>query len=485
MQIIVESEDYKVTRRVDFLAAATLTLLYIALVSGHFQSIDGMIMFQEARSLLYDRSLVFREPINWGNPIFVSKYGLGLPLLYLPGLTIFSWLEPYVHHPIGDSDFGRLYLDPVFAVVGIPVQILATSASAYLVSRFCRRLRLGHAASLSSLALFGVASPALVYTRADFSQPIEAFCWICSLYFALRFRELGRLRDCVGCTLALFYAILTRPFEGLILLPATLALLVPYERAGLYARQTWNAGILALTGVVIAAAITITVNYVRYGHWLQTGYQGEGWTTSVWIGVSGFLLSPARGLLWSFPSVVLLPLGLRKLWLRKRSDIVIALGGSTAALIGVMSTWWNWWGGVNWGPRLIFPAMPLLAVIIGVGISAVSERRRTLVVSVLAAAGLFWALPCVFVDLHAGYGGAFDGTLASFLTQAHPGIGAWRYVNHWFSYSVNDISGVDILWFRLARATYGLSLIPFFGCLLLSLRLLHEVKSRSTLQTSK
>ena len=484
MQLLAAAKDHKIARRADLLATATLTLLYIALVSGHFQSIDGMIMFQEARSLLYDQSLKFLEPINWGNPIFVSKYGLGLPLLYVPGLALFSWLEPYVHQPVGDSDFGRLYLDPVYAVVGIPVQILAASATAYFVARFCRQLGVGHSASLYSLALFGVASPALVYARADYSQSIEALCWICSLYFALCFRSFGRMRDCVLCTLAVFYAILTRPVEGLILLPAVLVLIVPYKRLGLHARQNWTAGMLVLTGAVIAGAITIFVNYVRYGHWFQTGYQGEGWTTSVLIGASGFLLSPARGLLWAFPSVVLLPLGFRKLWLMKRNDVVIALGGASAALIGLMSTWWAWWGGVNWGPRLIFPALPLIAVIVGVGVSAISERRRALVVSVLATAGLFWTLPCVVVDIHAGYGGAVDGTLANFLPQAHPAIGAWRYVNHWFAYSVSDISGVDILWFRLARVTYGLSLVPFFGCVLLALRLLRQVKSRDVFQAT-
>ena len=47
-------------RRDEFLLVAVLMLLYTAFFSGHFYSIDGMIMFQQARSLFYDQALMFR-----------------------------------------------------------------------------------------------------------------------------------------------------------------------------------------------------------------------------------------------------------------------------------------------------------------------------------------------------------------------------------------------------------------------------------------
>jgi hypothetical protein len=80
--------------RSEFLLAAALGCLYLAVMSGHSHSIDGLTIYREARALAYDHSLQFAPPLRWGAAITASKYGIGLTLLYLPGLLVWSWLRP-------------------------------------------------------------------------------------------------------------------------------------------------------------------------------------------------------------------------------------------------------------------------------------------------------------------------------------------------------------------------------------------------------
>lgn len=140
-------------------------------------------------------------------------------------------------------------------------------------------------------------------------------------------------------------------------------------------------------------------------------------------------------------------------------------------------------GGYNWGPRLIVPTIPLLAVLAGAGIAALPQRQRTPVAAVVLTVGLVWALPGITVDLLGGYGGFIHGSAASFRVKGYPPLGAWEFVDHWFATSALDNKAIDIFWLRFARPTKGASLVPFFvsiiAAVLLLRRLLQTHSSRS------
>ena len=461
-------------RRDEFLLVAVLMLLYTAFFSGHFYSIDGMIMFQQARSLFYDQALMFRRPIEWGMPIVGSKYGIGLSLLYLPGLALFTWLRPWVHQPHGDFDFGLIYLDPVYTVGGAPMHIFITALTAYVIGRFCRRLGLGRNVALWSMALFGVGSPAFVYARGDFAQPLTGLCWIAALYCAFDFCQTQSLRAAFWCAFAVGYAVLTRPLEGALLLPATAALLVHATITKYSARNCLALGLVVLAWC-IAVLITIVINHGRYGTWFVTGYEGEGWNTSLLIGVPGLLFSPARGLLWAFPAVVLIPSGIHYLWCRHHRVLVCAFLWLIGSLIVLAGTWYMWWGGHNWGPRLLVSMLPVLAVLVGAGVAVLPQPRQAWIAGILAAIGLLWVLPGITVDLLSGYNSFVDGSAASFRLKGYPPLSAWRFVDHWFATSQLDNKAIDILWLRFARYTKGASLVPFFICIITAVILLRRL----------
>jgi hypothetical protein len=77
--------------------------------------------------------------------------------------------------------------------------------------------------------------------------------------------------------------------------------------------------------------------------------------------VIGFLVDPSRGLLWFAPLLVLATLGLPRLFRRDR------LLAATAAALFLPSFllaafWVDWRGGSCYGPRLILPVLPALAL---------------------------------------------------------------------------------------------------------------------------
>jgi hypothetical protein len=446
----------------ELLAAIALGCLYFLLMSGHLHSVDGLIMYRDARALVYDHSLRFNPPLLWGGPITSSKYGIGLPLLYVPGLIFWSWLRPY--SPAGFTDFynwGQFYADPLYTVAAAPVHAIVTAATAYLIARFCRALGASNAVALWGVLLYGIGSPALVYARGDFSQPLTGLCWTIALYAAWRYRQSANTSPLVVCAIAVGYAVLTRPVEGSLVLPAVLFLL--YN-----ATPPWRAWLTVLAGYGVAVLITVFINAAKYGSPLKTGYGNESWTTPLPLGLAGALISPGRGLLWSFPALILVPFGIRQFWHSPARPAALALIGLSVVQLLNVAVWDIWRGGWTWGLRLFVPALPLLAIVAACGIPALAPRLRFLLPALLLTLGLIWAIPAVITDLLGGYAGTYDGTRGSFRLSAYPPFGAWTFFKHWRAVSPTDQNALDILWLRAARGSHNISLllIPCLGLLL-------------------
>jgi len=462
----------RATADIELLAALALTLLYAAVMGGHLQNPDGILMFNQARSIVYDRSLLFREPIAEWPPdddvdgYTTSYHGIGLSLLYVPGFVIWAGIQPFVPVDIRyPDDWAAPARDPLFTVIGAPVQLLIVAASAYLVARFCRELGLGRRAALWGMALYGLASPAIVYARQDWSQPLSGLCAIAALYAALRYRRTRHAGALVACAAILCYAVLTRPVDGALLAPAVALLVTPDLRFWRWPVPAWRAVAVLVASVAIGGAITLLINHYRFdaaaSDGLSTGYEGERWTTPLWVGLPGALISPGRGILLSFPAAVLVPLGLRRLWRTQDRVVGVALATLAGLLLLNTATWYAWWGGFNWGLRLFVPALPVLAVLVACGVATLSPAVRRWLPGLLLAAGLVWAIPCIVTYINAGYGAAHAAnTAAQWTWDAYPPIGAWQYFDRWRAVTLDDERASDILWLRLALRSYNLSLVP-------------------------
>jgi hypothetical protein len=134
---------------------------------------------------------------------------------------------------------------------------------------------------------------------------------------------------------------------------------------------------------------------------------GGLWRGRVFWPIAGVLASPGRGLLVYQPWVVLALLaclpGVRRAAesLGRRSGPTGWWGVAVAALVfqvGVVSAWWNWWGGSCWGSRLVVESVPLCALLGARPIAVLvrTGRGRALVLT-LAGAGFLAQAPGVYL----------------------------------------------------------------------------------------
>src|SRR5262249_15301195 len=150
----------------------------------------------------------------------------------------------------------------------------------------------------------GLGSPALIYSRGDWSQTLTGLCWVAAIYAAIGFRDSNSLRDPLSASFACSYAVVTRLVDGALLFPFVLLLLAGPGLRGGVATRLRNAAVVAV-GLVLGLVITGFVSWARYGSPFNTGYDGEGWTTPLLTGLAGSLVSPGRGIFWEFPGALL------------------------------------------------------------------------------------------------------------------------------------------------------------------------------------
>jgi hypothetical protein len=459
-------------RSPELTAALALAALYAAVMSGHLHSIDGYLMWQQARAIAFHHTLQFDPPISWEPHVFrTSNFAIGLSLLYVPGLLLWSWLQPTVRLEAPLSGGMGLYGDPLYPALGAPLHVLVTAAAAYVVARLIRQLGFGTGTALFGLALYGLASPALVYSHGDWAQPLEGLCWLLAISAAVVVRQRQSWKAAAGCAIALLFAVLTRPLEGSLLLLAVLLVVIPGVRFRRWPRAVVRSLGLVLMGFVCGTALTMLVNFLRYGDPLDTGYGSivGQMTTPLLEGLAGAIISPARGIVWAMPGVLIAPAGVYRLWRGEHRTVGVVLAGLSVLLLLMTAKWIAWWGGSNWGLRLFIPALPLLAVLAAVGGTALRPSVSRWFQPAVLIAGMVWAIPGIVTDALAGYAGLADGTEGSFRWDAYPPFGAWQYLKYPFATTTVDAASVDIIWFRLANATGNVSLIPMLGLLTVAL----------------
>jgi hypothetical protein len=445
----------------EVVASVALGCVYLAVTGGHSYSIDGVLMYRQAVSIVHEHSLRFGVPIWWGDTYMTSRYGIGMSLLYLPGVSLLWWLGPAIPTPrAGVYDWDLFYRDPVYVLGAAPVQIVLTVATAYLVARFVRELGYGSTAALVGLVGYGIGSPAMVYARGDFAQPLLGFCLTAALLAAVRLRKSASRGALFAAAGFLCLGVLTRPVEGSFLLPAILALIVPNLSPARWQPGTYRALAVIVGSFMAAVVFTLLVDWGRFGSPLATGYPSTvGWGTPIWVGLPGVLISHARGILWQFPLAVLAPLGLSRLLQAEHRVLAGVVAVLLSALLLNTALWMPWWGAWSWGSRLFVPALPLVAVLAAIGTTSFQSRRRIWLPALLMLGGVVWAVPGTITNLLGGYAARYDGSAQSFALSGYPPIGAWRYVHHLLAPNLSDANSLDIIWLRLAHITHNLSIV--------------------------
>jgi hypothetical protein len=143
-------------------------------------------------------------------------------------------------------------------------------------------------------------------------------------------------------------------------------------------------------------------NWTRFGSVLATGYGDESrmFTTPLFAGLGGLLLSPAKGVVWYCPVVVLslfgLSFALRKSQTRRQALVVLAVSGS---FVLIFAKYYQWYGGGVWGPRFLVPLLPLWLPFSAFVFDGFGKRPGIVKmgVAILAAASMVVSLASILV----------------------------------------------------------------------------------------
>jgi len=353
-------------RSIAFLISAFLLACYLITYTGVIQSSDGLAMFATTESIVrrgeLDANQLLWMDLQQGSygpdGELYSRKGLGMPLLTLPLVLL-----------------AKLWSNIGLVQTALLLNPLLTAWTGAFLFRAGRRLGWTRAAAIFTALTFGLATLAWPYSQTFFSDPVSAWGLFAAFYCLLSFSQTGRKGSLflAGIFWGLAYLartinLLTLPIYLLILFVVVRRFILKgFEFTTLQSalRRYWRETASFMIPVIISGVASLWWNWIRYGNVFDSGYLEVESFNGDWIaGIYGLLLSPARGLLWYSPILILSVPGAIWFWQKQRAILLMSL---TLMLVYVLTygKWFMWHGGFSWGPRFLVPALPFLALLIG------------------------------------------------------------------------------------------------------------------------
>lgn len=354
--------------------AALLAMVYLLSFNGQFRSIDEFALYSRAESL-------------------VQGYGLRTPQLAFQ----------YYHHPVGPLEPGQPFLaTPLYwlalqapGVSNIAAvmlfNVLVTALTGAVLYALLRTLDLTQTVAVLTTLAWGIGTTAWPYARSFFREPLLGLFWLGATLACLRWQSTRRAVWALAC-LALMCAGLAVKISAVGALPVFGAALLWDARARRLALTWRRAALLVAFGVasVLAAAELYTLRYGNPPPIAEYLWQYP-WRDGLLVAY-GMLVSPVKGVLFYSPILVAAAIGWPSL-IRKRGRAAFLVAALTLSLLYVYGPSPFWHGGhVVWGPRMMIPLLPLLAL----PIASALESRRVLArlwVALWSAIGLIVQFP--------------------------------------------------------------------------------------------
>lgn len=366
-----------------------LATVYLLVYSGQFHSADEESILAMTESLSkvgwFDTpQRIFEAQV--GLPISQSYEGVDGRIYSKKGWAWPLFLAPFYAVSVLTSELGGLQM----AHLATLVVTALTGVLVYLCG-----LELGFSSRASSWGalFFGLGTIAFVYAKFLFAEPFVGLTLTGSAWIALRCRHRrlaspwpaalgGLVFGLAGAARVATFA-LGPAYVAYLLWP--LRTLQGNSSGSTTDRQRRWRNVLAFgLGVALPVLCTGLYNWITLGTPWKTTYESDmGFTTPLWEGLYGLLVSPGKGFFWFSPILLLALPGSRMLWKRGKADVLL-VWGLVAGTVCVYAMWYMWWGGSAWGPRFLVPlAAPLTLLVIPVLEHARHHRGWSLLIGAL------------------------------------------------------------------------------------------------------
>jgi len=348
------------------LVGAALTALLIAVYlftfSGYAISGDEWALFDATESLARRGDLRLNYLFDQYPPLTLSEVE--------PPPADAEPLQPLLAAPL-------IWLGEALPAVGLVhtvwlFNVIVAALTAAVL--YAYGLALGYrvrAAAAVALA-FGIGTIAWPYSRTFFREPLFTLLALTAAALALRVRqgwEAGRRRTlaAIGLALALAAALLSKE-AGLLLLPAIVVQLWPRRAQLRWSRRALVAAaavlvLAALLGLLLLNLDTLLGLSSRYAFTARLE-QARANLSRLSDGVRGYLYSPARGIFWFSPVLLMGVFGVVRLARARRwREIAAPLALLATFVVGYAAVRGElWYGGRGWGARYMLPVTPFLAL---------------------------------------------------------------------------------------------------------------------------
>jgi hypothetical protein len=272
----------------------------------------------------------------------VSRYGLAMSVAQLPAAVL---------APIVEAGNGAGSSQPLFLLAPFGFLLIAAIAA----GDAARGLGASPRGERLAIMLATLGSPLASYAAFDTSETLQAAAVTVAFCASVRRQPIVAGLAAGIAVLAKSSLLFVAPFACLPLLStatATRRSQVTLRSATILSRAAVSFG--------LCLAVWLALEIARFGRPLA-GYGGEAFTHPFFDGLWRLLIGVNKGLLWYFPAVIAAAFSAR---LPARQPLVFAGAWlPMAALLLLSASWWAWDGAFGWGPRLLVPGLPLLAVL--------------------------------------------------------------------------------------------------------------------------
>ncbi|MGQ9554698.1 MAG: hypothetical protein ACUVWR_11345 [Anaerolineae bacterium] len=271
-----------------------------------------------------------------------SKKGPGISLLVLP---LFALGHTFTR-------LGGIHTALLFNPI-------VTALTAVVLLALSQRLGYRQSTGLILGLIAGLGTISWPYSKTLFQEPATALLFLTAIYFAA-----GPLSTASSlATGVMLAAAITIKLTNAVAVPPIVVFLA-YRLWRTWGRHRWQASLRLLLPPIAVSLISIAgmlyFNWARFGQPLNSGYSvHEQFSTPVLNGLSGLLFSSDKSIFIFSPVLLFIIPALPLAWRRFRAEICLLLAIAIANLF-LFASWYDWRGGLAWGPRFLVPLTPIL-----------------------------------------------------------------------------------------------------------------------------